>query len=95
MLVFSRFGVIADVKEGVDLFDVLESDAVEKSDVIVVDSASALMPTGLESNEQLAALQKLRKYAVNQDHYYSLSTLLKWIINSFTNYVHLARYFLI
>ena len=61
LLVFSRFGVIADVKEGVDLFDVLESEAVEKSDVIVVDSASALMPTGLESNEQLAALQKLRK----------------------------------
>ena len=61
LLVFSRFGVIADVKEGVDLFDVLESEAVEKSDVVVVDSASALMPTGLESNEQLAALQKLRK----------------------------------
>ena len=61
LLVFSRFGVIADVKEGVDLFDVLESEAVEKSDVIVVDSASALIPTGLESNEQLAALQKLRK----------------------------------
>ena len=61
LLVFSRFGVIADVKEGVDLFEVLESEAVEKSEVIVVDSASALMPTGLESNEQLAALQKLRK----------------------------------
>ena len=61
LLVFSRFGVIADVKEGVDLFDVLESEAVEKSDVVVVDSASSLMPTGLESNEQLAALQKLRK----------------------------------
>ena len=61
LLVFSRFGVIADVKEGVDLFDVLESEAVEKSDVVVVDSASALMPTGLESNEQLVVLQKLRK----------------------------------
>ncbi len=61
LLVFSRFGVIADVKEGVDLFDVLESEAVEKSDVVVVDSASSLMPTGLESNEQLVVLQKLRK----------------------------------
>ena len=61
LLVFSRFGVIADVKEGVDLFAVLESEAVEKSDVVVVDSASSLMPTGLESNEQLVVLQKLRK----------------------------------
>ena len=61
LLVFSRFGVLADVKEGVDLFDVLESEAVEKSDVVVVDSASSLMPTGLESNEQLVVLQKLRK----------------------------------
>ena len=61
LLVFSRVGVIADVKEGVDLFDVLESEAVEKSDVVVVDSASSLMPTGLESNEQLVVLQKLRK----------------------------------
>ena len=48
LMVFSRFGVIAEAKEGVDLFDVLESDAVEKADVIVVDSASALMPESLE-----------------------------------------------
>ena len=61
LLIFSRFGVIAESKEGVDLFDVLESEAIEKSDVVVVDSASALMPTGLDSTEQLIALQKLRR----------------------------------
>ena len=61
LLVFSRFGVIAEAKEGVDIFDVLESDAIEKSDVIVVDSASALMPEGLEESQHLASLQKLRK----------------------------------
>ena len=61
LLIFSRFGVIAESKEGVDLFDVLESEAIEKSDVVVVDSASALMPTGLEQSEQLIALQKLRR----------------------------------
>ena len=61
LMVFSRFGVIAEAKEGVDLFDVLESDAIEKADVIVVDSASALMPESLEQSEHLATLQKLRK----------------------------------
>ncbi len=61
LLIFSRFGVIAESKEGVDLFDALESEAIEKSDVVVVDSASALMPTGLDSTEQLIALQKLRR----------------------------------
>ena len=61
LMVFSRFGVIAEAKEGVDLFDVLESDAVEKADVVVVDSASALIPEGMESSQHLATLQKLRK----------------------------------
>ena len=61
LMVFSRFGVIAEAKQGVDLFDVLESGAIEKSDVVVVDSASALMPEGLEPSQHLATLQKLRK----------------------------------
>jgi len=61
LLVFSRFGVIAETKDGVDLFDVLDSEAIEKSDVVVVDSASALMPTGLETVEQVNVLQKLRR----------------------------------
>jgi len=61
LLVFSRFGVIAEAKEGVDIFDVLESEAIEKSDVVIVDSASALMPDGLEDSQHLITLQKLRK----------------------------------
>lgn len=61
LMVFSRFGVIAEAKEGVDLFDVLESDAVEKADVVVVDSASALIPEGMDASQHLATLQKLRK----------------------------------
>lgn len=61
LMVFSRFGVIAEAKEGVDLFDVLESDAVEKADVVVVDSASALIPEGMDTSQHLATLQKLRK----------------------------------
>ena len=61
LMVFSRFGVIAESREGVDLFDVLESDAVGKADVVVVDSASALLPEGLDNSQHLATLQKLRK----------------------------------
>lgn len=61
LLVFSRFGVIAEAKEGVEIFDVLNSDAVEKADVVVVDSASALMPNDLDSSEQVSIIQKLRK----------------------------------
>ena len=61
LMVFSRFGVIAEAKEGVDLFDVLESDAVEKADVVVIDSASSLIPEGIEPSQYLTTLQKLRK----------------------------------
>ena len=61
LMVFSRFGVIAEAKEGVDLFDVLESDAVDKADVVVVDSSSALIPEDMQPSEHLAALQRLRK----------------------------------
>ncbi len=61
LLVFSQFGVIAESKEGVDMFDVLESEAIEKADVVVVDSASALLPTGLETSEQMQVLQRLRR----------------------------------
>jgi len=61
LLVFSQFGVIAESKEGVDMFDVLESEAIEKADVVVIDSASALLPSGLETSEQMAVLQRLRR----------------------------------
>ncbi len=61
LLIFSRFGVIAEAKKGVDIFDILESDAIEKADVVVVDSASALMPNDLDSSEQVSVIQKLRK----------------------------------
>ena len=61
LLVFSQFGVIAESKEGVDMFDVLESEAIDKADVVVVDSASALLPTGIETSEQMQILQRLRR----------------------------------
>ena len=61
LLVFSRFGVIAETKEGVDLFDVLESDAISKADVVAIDTASSLMPGDLDPVQRNAVLQRLRK----------------------------------
>ena len=61
LLVFSQFGVIAESKDGVDMFDVLDSDAIEKADVVVIDSASALLPKGLDNSGQMQVLQKLRR----------------------------------
>ena len=61
LLVFSKFGVIAETKDGVGLFDVLESDAIEKADVVVVDTASSLMPDNLDSTQREMVLQRLRR----------------------------------
>ena len=62
LLVFSRFGVIAESKGDVGIFDVLDSEALDQADVIVLDSASSLLPTDADEKESLANLQKLRKY---------------------------------
>lgn len=62
LLVFSRFGVIAEPKGDVGIFDVLDSEALEKADVIVLDSASSLLPSEADETESMAYLQKLRKY---------------------------------
>ena len=74
------------------MFDVLESDAVEKADVVVVDSASALIPEGMDASQHLASLQKLRKICSE-----SRSLLLtvdphEMMGNYYTNYVHHARF---
>jgi len=61
LLVFSRFGVIAESKNDVGIFDVLESDAIEKADVVAIDTASSLMPSNLEPADRDAVLQRLRK----------------------------------
>jgi flagellar protein FlaH len=61
LLVFSRYGVIAEARADVGLFDVLESEAVEKADIIVIDSASSLMPDGLSDSERIGFMQRIRR----------------------------------
>lgn len=45
LMVFSRFGSIAESSPDVGLIQLLESEAVELADVVVIDSASSLMPS--------------------------------------------------
>ena len=61
LMVFSRFGVIAETRDDVGIFDVLDSDAITKADVVVIDTASSLMPSDLDTKEKDEVLQKLRK----------------------------------
>jgi flagellar protein FlaH len=61
LMVFSRFGVIAETKDDVGIFDVLDSDAITKADVVVIDTASSLMPSDLDTKQKDEVLQKLRK----------------------------------
>ena len=61
LMIFSRFGTIAEAKADVGLEDVLNSEAVAEADVIILDSASALMPDNLDERQRFDLMQKLRK----------------------------------
>ena len=61
LMIFSRFGTIAESKSEVGLEQVLNSDAIKQADVIILDSASALMPDSLEETERFEMMQRLRK----------------------------------
>ena len=60
LMVFSRYGVIAESKPDVGIIEVLESEAVDKADVVVIDTASSLMPVQSTPEENLAFMQRLR-----------------------------------
>ena len=60
LMIFSRFGAVA-AKADVGLEDVLNSEAVAEADVIILDSASALMPDNLDEHQRFDLMQKLRK----------------------------------
>ena len=60
LMVFSRYGVIAESKPDVGIIEVLESEAVDKADVVVIDTASSLMPVQSTPDENLAFMQRLR-----------------------------------
>ena len=60
-MVFSRYGSIAESTPDVDLIQLLDSEAVEMADVVVIDSASSLMPSHLDDTERFRLMQRLRQ----------------------------------
>jgi len=63
LLVFSRFGSVAESKPDIDLEQLLDSEAIELADVVVIDSASSLMPSHLDDASRFKLMQRLRQIA--------------------------------
>ena len=63
VMVLSRYGTIAESRQDVTLQDVLNSPAIPAADVIVLDSASSLMPDGMDDQARFDMIQRLRKIA--------------------------------
>lgn len=63
VMVLSRYGTVAESRSDVTLHDVLASPAIPAADVIVLDSASSLMPQGMSKAEQFELIQQFRKVA--------------------------------
>ncbi len=61
LMVFSRFGTIAEALPNIGLQQVLDSEAVSKADIVIIDSASSLMPDDLDENGRFKMMQNLRK----------------------------------
>ena len=61
LMIFSRFGTVAEARPDVGLEDVLNSEAVGEADVVILDSASALMPDDLDDKQRFELMQNWRK----------------------------------
>ena len=61
LMVFSRFGTIAEALPDVGIQQVLDSEAVSKADIVIIDSASSLMPDDLDENGRFKMMQNLRR----------------------------------
>ena len=63
LMIFSRFGTVADPIPNVGLDEVLASEALEEADIVVIDSASSLMPGGMDDQARFDMIQRLRRIA--------------------------------
>ncbi len=61
LMVFSRFGTIAEALPDIGIQQVLDSEAVSKADIVIIDSASSLMPDDLDDKGRFQLMQKLRR----------------------------------
>jgi archaellum biogenesis ATPase FlaH len=62
-MVLSRFGTVAESRGVIPLSEVLQSPAIRAADVIVLDSASTLMPNELDDQSRFELIQQFRKIA--------------------------------
>ena len=63
LLVLSRFGSIAQTDPTVGIEEVLASPAIEHAEIIVIDSASSIIPKHLSAAAQFDLLNKIRGIA--------------------------------
>ena len=63
LMIFSRFGTVAEPIPNVGIDEVLSSEAVEEADIVIIDSASALMPSGMNDQDRFNLIQRLRRIA--------------------------------
>ena len=63
LMIFSRFGTVAEPIPDVGIEQVLESEAVEEADIIIIDAASSLMPSGMNDQDRFNLIQRLRRIA--------------------------------
>ncbi|MAR47013.1 MAG: hypothetical protein CMA41_04330 [Euryarchaeota archaeon] len=63
LMIFSRFGTVAEPIPNVGLDEVLDSDAINEADIVIIDSASSLMPDGMDDQAKFDMIQRLRKIA--------------------------------
>jgi flagellar protein FlaH len=61
LLVFSRFGTIAESIPDVGLQELLQSEAIELADVVIIDSASSIMPYDLDDKNRFELMRQLRQ----------------------------------
>ena len=63
LMIFSRFGTVAEPIPNVGIDEVLSSEAVEEADIIIIDAASALMPSDMNDQDRFNLIQRLRRIA--------------------------------
>jgi len=61
LMVFSRYGSVAESNPDIKLEQLLDSEAIELADVVVIDSASSLMPSHLDDTSRFNLMQRLRQ----------------------------------
>ena len=83
---------MADARTDVTLQEVLSSPAIPAADVIVLDSASSLMPEEGTKADHFALIQQLRKIASDGRSFMLCADPRRWTTRCFTRCVRRQRW---